>query len=59
MDRVTKHAIDAGAVTILGMSLADWLPPVAAALTIIWTLIRIWETDTVQKWRSRLKTSKK
>lgn len=34
--------------TLLG-SLASLLPAVAAMLTIIWTVIRIYETDTVQK----------
>jgi hypothetical protein len=33
--------------TLLG-SLASILPAVAALLTIIWTLIRIYETDTIQ-----------
>lgn len=34
--------------TLLG-SLASLLPAVAAVLTIIWTAIRIYETDTVQR----------
>jgi hypothetical protein len=34
--------------TLLG-SLASLLPAVAAVLTIIWTIIRIYETDTVQR----------
>lgn len=34
--------------TLLG-SLASLLPAVAAILTIIWTGIRIYETDTVQR----------
>ena len=34
--------------TLLG-SLASLLPAVAAGLTILWTLIRIYETDTVQR----------
>jgi len=29
--------------------LADMLPSIAALFTIIWTSIRIYETDTVQK----------
>jgi chromate transport protein ChrA len=37
-------------------TLAAWLPPVAALFTIIWTLIRIWETQTVKdffkRWRN-------
>jgi prephenate dehydrogenase len=29
------------------------LPSVAAAFTIVWTGIRIWETDTVKRWTGR------
>lgn len=35
-------------VTVVG-TLAELLPAMAAILTIIWTAIRIWETDTVQR----------
>ena len=45
----TKHAVDLlSVVTVLG-TLVDFLPAVAAAFTIVWTLIRIWETETIQK----------
>jgi hypothetical protein len=45
----TKQAIDAISVfTVIG-TLSDLLPPVAALVTIIWTGIRIYETETVQK----------
>jgi hypothetical protein len=45
----TKHVVDAASLfTVLG-TLVDFLPAVAAAFTIVWTLIRIWETKTVQK----------
>jgi hypothetical protein len=44
----TKQAIDAVSVfTVLG-TLGELLPPFAALFTIIWTGIRIYETDTVQ-----------
>ena len=33
--------------TVLG-TLAQWLPAVAALFTVIWTVIRIYETKTVQ-----------
>lgn len=26
------------------------LPAIATLLTVVWTLIRIYETDTVQRW---------
>jgi hypothetical protein len=34
---------------ILG-SILDFLPHLAALLSIIWVCIRIYETDTVQNW---------
>lgn len=40
--------------TMIG-SLANILPHVAAILTIIWTLIRIYETDTMQRIFGRKK----
>ena len=33
--------------TVLG-TLAQWLPAVAALFTVVWTVIRIYETKTVQ-----------
>lgn len=45
----TKHVVDAlSVVTVLG-TLVELLPSIAALFTIIWTAIRIWETETVQK----------
>ena len=49
VSETTKHAVDAASMlTVLG-TLVDFLPAVAAAFTIVWTLIRIWETETVRK----------
>jgi hypothetical protein len=45
----TKHVLDGvSLLTVLG-TLIDWLPAVAALLSIIWTLLRIYESKTVQK----------
>ena len=44
----TKHVIDSISVLTVVGTLADVLPPIAALITIVWTSIRIWETDTVQ-----------
>ena len=45
----TKHVVEAASLfTVLG-TLVDFFPAVAAAFTIVWTLIRIWETETIQK----------
>lgn len=53
MDEAAKHVVDALSIaTVLG-TLVDMLPSVAAAFTIVWTIIRIWETDTVKKWTGR------
>lgn len=49
LDEGFKHLIDGlSVVTVLG-TLVDILPAVAALFTIVWTGIRIYETDTVQK----------
>jgi hypothetical protein len=52
-DEAGKYAVDAAmAATTLG-AILGWLPAVAAVLTIIWTMIRIYETRTVQRWLGR------
>jgi hypothetical protein len=44
-----KTTVDAiSIVTVVG-TLAEMLPAVAALFTIIWTALRIFETDTIQK----------
>jgi hypothetical protein len=44
-----KHVLDGlSLVTVLG-ALVELLPAVAALFTIVWTAIRIYETDTVQQ----------
>jgi hypothetical protein len=49
MDEGVKHVVDGlSLVTVLG-TLVDFLPAVAALFTIVWTAIRIYETDTIQK----------
>lgn len=45
----SKQALDAVSVVAVLGSLGELLPPFAALFTIIWTGIRIYETDTVQK----------
>ena len=55
LDEGTKHVLDGlSLVTVLG-TLMDWLPAVAALLSIIWTLLRIYESQTVQDWIKRAK----
>jgi len=47
-DEQVKQLGDAISILTVVGTLAELLPAVAAILTIIWTAIRIWETDTVQ-----------
>jgi len=45
MDEGIKHIVDAlSLVTVLG-TLIDMLPSIAALFTIVWTAIRIYETE--------------
>ena len=51
----TKHVLDGlSVITVIG-ALVDILPAISAAFTIVWTAIRIYETDTVQEWVKRAK----
>jgi hypothetical protein len=45
-----KQTIDAVSVVTVVGTLVDMLPSIAAVFTIVWTAIRIYETDTVQGW---------
>jgi hypothetical protein len=51
--RTGTHAIDIASLGIVAGSLLDWLPAIASVLSILWMLIRIWETDTVRGWTNR------
>jgi hypothetical protein len=53
MDDAAKHVMDVLSIATVVGTLADMLPSIAAAFTIVWTGIRIWETDTVKKWTGR------
>jgi hypothetical protein len=50
---MTPHAkalIDVGSVGTVVATCLGWLPHVAAILTIVWTSIRIIETDTAKRF---------
>ena len=50
-----KHVVDAlSIITVVG-TLVEMLPSIAAIFTIVWTVIRIWETETVQNLFGRTK----
>jgi hypothetical protein len=50
IDPAVKATGDAVSIVTVVGTLANMLPAVAALLTIIWTTIRIIETETVQGW---------
>lgn len=48
IDETTKHVVDVLSVATVVGTLVDMLPSIAALFTIVWTAIRIIETDTVR-----------
>lgn len=58
IDPAVKATGDAvSIVTVIG-TLAQVLPSIAALLTIVWTTLRIIETDTVQGWLGKKNVKK-
>lgn len=53
MDDKTPIDLTAGAIAF--GSMVELLPAVASLFTIIWLGIRIYETDTVQRWLGKCK----
>jgi len=45
-----KDILDSAAIFATVGSVTDMLPPVAALFTIVWTALRIYEMETVQRW---------
>jgi len=48
-----KTAGDVLSISVVVATLAQWLPYMAAGASLVWSLIRIWETKTVQGWISK------
>jgi len=48
-----KHAADGLSIGVMIGTLANVLPAIAALMTIIWTAIRIWETETCKRLTGR------
>ena len=48
MDESTKHILDFASIFTAIGTVLQWLPYLAAIFTIVWTGIRIYETQTVQ-----------
>lgn len=49
-DEAAKQIADGVSIITVVGTLAGILPSVAALFTIVWTAIRIYETETVQRW---------
>lgn len=45
-----KTVVDALSIATVVGTLAQVLPAMAALFSIVWSVIRIWETKTVQSW---------
>jgi hypothetical protein len=54
MNEEIKIGLDIGSLAVVGATLASWLPAVAAVLSILWTVIRIRETKTYRRWRTKI-----
>jgi FtsH-binding integral membrane protein len=49
----TKQTLDVVAVGTTVGTLGEMLPPIAALFTIVWTALRIYETQTIQRMLKR------
>ena len=58
MSETGKHVGDAVSIVTVVGTLAQVLPSIAAIFTIVWTSIRIYETETVQKLLGKVKDVK-
>jgi len=54
-----KQGGDIAAATVTVGTLAQWLPAIAAAFTIIWTVLRIYEMKTIQNIIGKFRKKKK
>jgi hypothetical protein len=53
-----KHVGDWASIAVVIGTVVGWLTPVAALLSIVWTLIRIWESKTVQGLVARMRAAR-
>jgi len=51
----TKHVLDTASIATAVGTMMQVLPAIAALFTIVWTLIRIYETKTIQKLLGKTK----
>lgn len=46
----SKLTLDGASLSLLITTLAGWLPAIAAIFSIAWSVVRLYETETVQCW---------
>ena len=49
MEEAQKTIVDTLSLAVVGATLIKWLPAIAALFSIVWTIVRIAETDTFQR----------
>lgn len=50
LNETVKHLVDTASIATVVGTLTHMLPSIAALFSIVWSAIRIYETDTVQGW---------
>jgi hypothetical protein len=58
IDPAVKATGDAISIATVVGTLAQILPSIAALLTIVWTILRIIETETVRSWLGKSNVKK-
>jgi len=53
-----KLLVDGLSIGVIVSALNLWLPPLSALAALVWSLIRIYETQTVQNWLASFKKKK-
>ena len=53
MNDHAKTVVDLSSITVVLATLVEWLPAAAAMASLIWSVIRIYETQSVQRWIKR------
>jgi hypothetical protein len=55
--QVAKYVADAGAYSAIIGTFLGYLPAIAAAFSIVWISIQIWESKTFNKFKAKLRRS--
>lgn len=53
MSEHIKIGVDIGSITLVGATLVDMLPAIAAVFSILWSILRIIETKFVKNLRNK------